>query len=81
MVSVRYLEKISVLDSNFIHRYIIINVGQVRYRVKSTNYIWSYGPFSTLKNGFRSITFEKISEFDSYFIHKHIIRKYRSSLI
>ena len=42
---------------------------------------WSYGPFSTLRNGFRSITFEKISELDSYFIHKHIIINYRSSLI
>ena len=39
------------------------------------------GPFSTLKIGFRSITFEKISELDSYFIHKHIIIKYTSSLI
>ena len=29
--------------------------------------------FSTLKNGFRSITFEKISELDLYFIHKHIM--------
>ena len=47
-------EKISVLDSNFIHRYIVIKC-QVRFRVKSTNYFGSYGPFSTLKNGFRSI--------------------------
>ena len=44
-------------------------------------YFGSYGPFSTLKNGFRSITFEKISVLDSYFIHKHIIIKYRSNLI
>ena len=44
-------------------------------------YFWSYGPFSTLKNGFRSITFEKISVLDSYIIHKHIIIKYRSSSI
>ena len=48
---------------------------------KSTNYVWSYGPFSALKNGFRSITFEKISELDSYLVHKHIIIKYRSGLI
>ena len=51
------------------------NVCQVGFRVKSTNYIWSYGPVSTLKNGFRSITFEKINELDSYFIHKHIIKR------
>ena len=74
-------EKISVLDSNFIHRYIIIKCRSLRFRVKSTNYFWSYGPFSPLKNGFRSITFEKISELASYFIHKHIIIKCRSSLI
>ena len=43
--------------------------------------IFDYGPFSTLKNGFRPITFETISELDSYFIHKHVIIKYRSSLI
>ena len=46
----------------------------VRYLLKGLVY-------STLKNGFRSITFEKISELDSYFIHKHIIIKYTSSLI
>ena len=74
-------EKISVLNSNFIHRYIIINVGQVRFRVKSTNYFVSYGPFSALKDGFHSITFEKISVLDSYFIHEYIIIKYRSSSI
>ena len=34
---------------------------------------WELWPFSTLKNGFRSITFEQISVLDSYFIHKHII--------
>ena len=44
-------------------------------------YFGSYGPFSTLKNDFRSITFEKMSVLDSYFIHKHMIIKYRSSLI
>ena len=44
-------------------------------------YFGSNGPFSTLKNSFRSITFEKISVFDSYFIHKHILIKYRSSSI
>ena len=53
----------------------------VGFRVKSIYYFWSYGPFSTLKKGFRSITFEKIIELDSYFIHKHIVTKYRSSLI
>ena len=74
-------ETISVLDSNFIHRYIIIKCRSIRFRVKSTNYFGSYGPFSTLKNSFRSITFEKISVLDSYFIHEHIIIKYKSSSI
>ena len=68
-------KKICVLDSNF------IPVGQVRFRVESTNYFGSHGLFSTLKNGFRSINFEKISVLHSYFIHEHIIIKYRSSSI
>ena len=49
--------------------------------VKFTNDFGSYGPFSTLKNGLHSITFEKISELDSYFIHEYIIIKYWSSSI
>ena len=44
-------EKISVLDSYFIHRYMYIiikyNIGQVQFRVKSVNYYLSYGPFAT----------------------------------
>ena len=76
-------EKVSVLDSNFIHQYIVIKCRSGSIRLKSTNYFGSYGSFSTLKNGFLSIPFEKISEWDSYFIHKHIIIKYMygSSLI
>ena len=82
MISVRYLlKKISVLDSNFIHRYIIIKCRSSTSKGKSTKYFWSYGPLLMLKNGFSSIIFEKISELDSYFIHKHIVIKYRSSLI
>ena len=73
-------EKISVLESNFIHWYIIIKC-KILFRVKSTNYYGSYGPFPTLKNGFRSISFEKISILDSYFIHGYINIKYRSSSI
>ena len=41
----------------------------------------SYGPFSTSKNGFRSISLKKISVLDSYFINRYIIIKYRSSSI
>ena len=36
---------ICVLDSYYIHRFIIIKYGQVRFRVKSANYYKSYGPF------------------------------------
>ena len=53
-------------------------MGQVRFRVKSTNYL-VMALFSTLKNGFRPISFEKISVLDSHFIHGYIIIKYRSS--
>ena len=74
-------EKISVLDSNFIHRYIIIKCISSWIKGKIHQLFFGDGPFSALKNGFLSITFEKISELDSYFIHKHIIIKYRSVLI
>ena len=80
-------EKIGVLNWNFIHRYIIIKCRSIQFRVKSTNYFGSYGPFSTLKkfstlkNGFHSISFEKISVLDSNFIHRYIIIKCRSSSI
>ena len=80
MVSMRYLLKRWRIGFKF-YTQVYNYKGQVRFRVKSTNYFWSYGPFSTLKNGFRSITFEKITELDSYFIYKHIIIKYRSSSI
>ena len=53
-------------------------MGQIRFRVKNTNNYGSYGPFSTLKNGFRSMSFEKISVLDSYFIRRYIIIKFRS---
>ena len=79
MVSVRYLLKGLVYWIEIL--YTGIYVGQIRFRVKSIYYFGSYGPFLTLKNGFRFITFEKISVLDSYFIHKHIIIKYRSSSI
>ena len=47
----------------------------------STSYYGSYGPFSTLKNGFCSIPFEKISVLNLYFKHRYIIIKYRSRSI
>ena len=74
-------ENISILDSNFIHRYILIKCRSSPIRSNSTNYYGSYGPFSTLKNGFHSISFENINVLDSYFIHGYLTIKYRSSLI
>ena len=62
-------EKISVLDSNFVHGYIIIKCRS------SLIYFWSYNTFSTLKNSFRLIAFENISVLDSYLIHRYIIIK------
>ena len=56
-------ETISQSDSYFIHRYVII--GQVPLRVKSTNYYGSYGPFSTLKNGFVGYLLKRLV----YWIH------------
>ena len=70
-----------VLDSYFIHRYIII-----KYRSSSiAGKIHQLSSVMALdlgtKNGFRAISFEYIGEMDSYFIHWYIIIKYRSSLI
>ena len=78
------LENISVLDSYFIHRYIIIKYRSFRFGVKSTNCIGSYGPFQLnfyLKNGFHSSSFENVTVLESYIIHRRIIIKYRSSSI
>ena len=74
-------ENISVLDSYFIHRCIIIKYRSSSIKGKIHQLIWSYGPFSTLKNGFRSITVENINVLDSYFIHGYIIIEYTSSSI
>ena len=61
MVSVRYLLKGLVYWIEILYTGIESEiVGQVRLRVKSINYFGSYGPFSTLKNGFRAISFERI---------------------
>ena len=82
MFSFRYfLKKIGVLNSYFIHRYIIIKYGQVRFRVKSTNFYESYGPFFNfifLQNAcvwVRIFLFKTIGVLDSYFIHRYIIIK------
>ena len=74
-------KKNSVLDSNFIHKYIIIKCRSSLSLGKIHQLFWELWPFSALKNGFRSITFKMISVLDSYFIHKYIIIKYRSSSI
>ena len=49
---------------------------QVGFRVKSTNYFWSYGPFSTLKNSFRSTTSKRLVNWIHILYNKHIIVKY-----
>ena len=75
-------EYIGVLDSYFIHRYMVI-----KYRSRS---IRGQNPPITIRvmaldlgtnNGFRAISFEYIGELDSYFIHRYIIIKYRPSSI
>ena len=54
-----------------------VTTGYPSLRLDAVNY-GSYGPFSTLKNAFRSISFEKISVLESFFIHRYMIIKYRS---
>ena len=45
-----FFKKIGVLDSYFIHRYIIIKYKSSAIRVKSANYYESYGPFFSFFN-------------------------------
>ena len=58
-------ENISVLDSYLIHRYIIMKLEVVRFRVKSTNYYGSYALFSASKNSFFAIFLKRLV----YWIH------------
>ena len=75
-------EYIDVLDSHFIHRYMIIKyrsssimgtIHQIIIRVMALDL--------GMKNVFRAISFEYIGELDSYFIHRYLIIKQRSSSI
>ena len=76
-------EYIGVLDSHFIHRYIII-----KYRASSIKdkihqlFIIKVMAFDLgTKNCFWGIFFEYIGVLDSYFIHMYIIIEHRSSSI
>ena len=71
-----------VLDSYFIHRYIIIKYRSSSITGKIHQLSLELWPMiSVRKIGFRVISFEYIGEMDSYFIHRYIIIKYRSNLI
>ena len=80
-------ERIGVLHRNFIHRYIIIKCRSSSILGKIHQLLWELWPifkfekFSTLRNGFRAISFERIGVSDSNFIHRYIILKCRSSSI
>ena len=52
-------EYIGLLDSYFIHRYVIIIYSQVRLRVKSTDYYQSYGPWFRYEKWFPGDIFWK----------------------
>ena len=70
MVSIPHLLKrlVSVLDSYFIHWYMIIKYTSSWL----PHYCGSYGPFSTSKNDFHLISSEMISILDSYFFYTGI---------
>ena len=79
-----YFEYIGILDSYFIHRYVIINKGQVRLRIKSTNYLLSeVWPLISLRKMVSGrYLLKNIDILDSYFIHRYIymVIKYRVSI-
>ena len=78
-------EKISVLDSYFIHKHIIIKYRSSSIKGKIHQLFLELRPFinveKKLKNGFCSLSFEKISVLHSNFIHRYIIIKCRSDTI
>ena len=75
------LECIDVLDSYFIHRYIIIQYRSSSIMDKIHLLLSELWPLISVKNGLRAISFENIDVLDSYFIHRYIIIKYRSRSI
>ena len=75
-------ENIGVLDSYFIHRYIIIKYrSSFDYGQNPPIIIRVMALDLRMKNGFRAISFEYSYVLDSYFIQWYIIIKYRSSSI
>ena len=68
-----------VLDSYFIHGYIIIKYRSSPIRGKINQLLSELWLLISTKNGFRAISFEYIDEFHSYFTHRCIIIKYSSS--
>ena len=75
-------EYMGVLDSYFIHRFIIIKYRSSTITDKIHRLLSELWPLILVqKNGFRGISFEYIGELDSYFIQSYIIIKYRSSSI
>ena len=62
-----------VLDSYFIHRYIIIKYRSSSITGKIHQLLSELWPLISYENGFRAISFEYIGEMDSYFIHIYII--------
>ena len=74
-------EYICVLDSYFIHRYVIIKYRSSSIMNKIHSSLSEFWPLLSIKNSFQAISFEYIDVFDLYFIHRYIIIKYRSSAI
>ena len=71
-----------VLDSYFIHRYIIIKYRSSSIMDKIHQLLSELWPLISVKKMVCwAISFEYICETDSYFIHRYIIIKYRSRLI
>ena len=74
------VQKICVLDSYFIHEYIIIKDMSSLIQGKIHSLLWELWLFFNciilfvcIKNGFRLIIFQKIRVLDLYLIHRYII--------
>ena len=74
------LEKISILDSYVIHRYIIIKYRSSSIWAKVHQLLWELRPFFNFEKWFFVGCLLK-SVLDSYFIHRYVSKKYRSSSV
>ena len=77
-ISIKY---ICILDSYFIHRYIMLKYISSSIKDKIHRLLAELCPLISVRTFYHVISFENIDVLDSYFIQMYIIMKYWSNLI